>query len=206
MRDSMNLRVFNDVIFNKYLKLEHVNTFSSPLLVSSLESFKNRDTLYVGQETNGWGEGNSIELENLYHSFMMNKALNTPFWQFIKYITDIDNVIWCNTLLCGKKGEIGPPIYSDEIKDISIEYLIYLYKYFNPKHVVIVSGPNDPYNEIIKEFLKEINSNIFNEYPTNKNKLIVDETKNIAYTYHPKYLNLKKSNIKDDIKELIKRK
>lgn len=42
--------------------------------------------MYIGQETNTWGNGEKAqnELEDQYKSFLLNGATGKDFWKFIK--------------------------------------------------------------------------------------------------------------------------
>lgn len=176
---------------------------AGPLLVSSSEEFKeniikNKSVMYIGQETNGWlNEGSLKDFESLYQNFLYNNNYNREFWKFIRRVVEktndlkLDNILWANAIICGKKDEIGAPKLTDKLENISKDYLVTLYKLFRPDMVVIASGPSSPYYEIVKEFLKNIDSKISGNYPKSNESIITDETKNIYYTYHPNYLNRK---------------
>lgn len=209
------LHIFNKKIYEKYKLIRNVDELSCPLLVSSNEIYLNnlnKKILYIGQETNGWindyenKEYFIDEIEQVYYDFMVKSNYNKPFWQFIKSIINsnkvIDNIIWNNTLIAGKRVVIGCPDNYQELQKLSLEYLLFLYNYFNPEVVILVNGPNNPYYDVTINFLKQINSNI-NKYPTLDNSLIIDETKNIFWTYHPSYQNRK--NMTDKNKQLIKK-
>ena len=56
---------------------------------------------------------------------------------------------------------------------------------------LIVSGPNNPYYEIITDFLKYIKSSLSGLYPNMNDMLLSDIKNNIHYTYHPNFLNRK---------------
>lgn len=209
------LHIFNKKIYEKYKLIRNVDELSCPLLVSSNEIYLNnlnKKILYIGQETNGWindyenKEYFIDEIEQVYYDFMVKSNYNKPFWQFIKSIINsnkvIDNIIWNNTLIAGKRVGIGCPDNYQELQKLSLEYLLFLYNYFNPEVVILVNGPNNPYYDVTINFLKQINSNI-NKYPTLDNSLIIDETKNIFWTYHPSYQNRK--NMTDKNKQLIKK-
>lgn len=215
------LHIFNCQIYEKYKLIKNYEELSCPLLVCSNQNYlqeinnSNNKILYVGEETNSWLNYNSDsifkieEIENTYYEFLRNDATNREFWNYIKKIIGnenklINNVIWTNSLIAGKKDGIGHPEMCSELKEISIEYLVFLYNYFKPKSVILTSGPKNPYYDITIEFLKQIKSNI-NNYPTLQNNLIIDKEKNIFWTYHPAYQNrkgFKNKNI-EKIKKLI---
>lgn len=199
----MRLHEYNEEILNTYNRLDCKEELTKPLLVSP-ELVYGRNVLYIGKEPNGWSnKTNLYDLENDYYNFMINGALNTNFWRYIKDITDINNVVWNNAFICGDSKDMGLTPYYELIKDMSIDYLIFLYNIIKPQKTIIVSGPNCPYYDVINEFNKAINSNIVDNYPTVRNPIVYDENKGIYYTYHPKYLSLSKKT--EYTKNIIKK-
>ena len=211
----MNLRDFNQVLFEQYNLLENVKELSSPLLVSSnneyLNNMKNSShrIFYIGQETNGWvndyNNDSKIDvnlLEDIYLEVLKRKN-NREFFRFLNNFSSMpyDNVVWTNVLLAGKKYGVGYPKITDKLQELSLENLIFLYKYFKPDITLFVSGPNNPYYEIVKSFLEAINSKIDN-YPTITNPVINNKEKNIFWTYHPNYLN--RAHLKEKVLNIIK--
>ena len=196
----MRLREHNIEILNSLRKTIVDNNLSNPLLVSSdkeyVDNLKSRKRImYIGQETNGWELKDNIDsIEECYLNFLYNGASNREFWRFLKLIRNkeeisLNDIIWSNALICGRYEEKGTPITTDLLEEKSLDNLKFLYDLFNPNMIVMVTGPNNPYYEIIQEFLKYINSSLVNLYPTTKDMLLIDETKNIHYTNHPNYLN-----------------
>jgi len=209
----MILSDFNCELFEQYNKIENVSELSSPLLVSSdkdyLNNIKNSNykVLYVGQETNGWVNDykcniNVNLLENIYLEVLKRKN-SREFFRFLNNFSSMpyDNVVWTNVLLAGKKYGVGYPKITDKLQELSLENLIFLYKYFKPDITLFVSGPNNPYYEIVKSFLEAINSKIDN-YPTITNPVINNKEKNIFWTYHPNYLN--RAHLKEKVLNIIK--
>jgi len=209
----MILSDFNCELFEQYNKIENVSELSSPLLVSSdkdyLNNIKNSNykVLYVGQETNGWVNDykcniNVNLLENIYLEVLKRKN-SREFFRFLNNFSSMpyDNVVWTNVLLAGKKYGVGYPKITDKLQELSLENLIFLYKYFKPDITLFVSGPNNPYYEIVKSFLEAINSKIDN-YPTITNPVINNKEKNIFWTYHPNYLN--RAHLKEKVLIIIK--
>lgn len=175
---------------------------SGPLLVSSNKDYlnnlkENKSIFYIGQETNGWYNSFDVNiLEEGYFNFLMNNNYNKEFWRFLKIVrgtnsNSFSNVLWSNALICGKKDEIGTPSVSGQISEVSLENLKYLYNLIKPDMTLIVSGPNNPYYEIITEFLKYINSSLSGLYPNKNDTLLSDLENNVHYTYHPNFLNRK---------------
>lgn len=197
----INIRNYNLSLIEKMAMLEHGYSFSCPLLVSSDPKYldnvidNDKSIMYIGQETNTWinskkDEIGIDEIEYWYYRFMVEeKGNNKEFWRFIKEINncDMEHLIWSNALVAGSKKEKGTPNYVDEIKELSVSNLTYLYEYFKPNITLIVAGPRNPYYEVINEFLSNINSSI-EKYPSGGNLVISDNDKNIHWTYHPNYL------------------
>lgn len=215
------LKNFNQYILDKYNKVSD-GSLSCPLLVSSNIDYLNnlkRRILYIGQETNCWinYDDGSIKysrqnIEDTYLKFLKEGARNRDFWVFIRKVLDIDrnelvnNVIWNNTLIAGKRTSIGYPDNVDDISQLSLEYLLFLYNYFEPEYTIFVNGPNNPYYKITVEFLKQIKSNLINYWPKPSDKLLFDDKNNIFWTYHPAYqkrLN-KHNEIINGINNIIK--
>jgi len=199
----MELKEFNKTLIDKYKSIENVVDLSAPLLVSTDSNYlynisnSNNKILYIGQETNGWindiNDWNLTQelLESVYLEVIKRKNSN-EFFRFINnFSTNIyQNVIWSNTLIAGKKHGKGHPIVTDKLQELSLESLLFLYEYFKPTITLFVSGPSNPYYEIVKEFLNTIKSKI-DSYPKISNPVISDKEKNIFWTYHPNYLNMK---------------
>ena len=198
----MELREHNKIVLENLIESILENSLSMPLLVSTNESYisnleNNKTIFYIGQETNGWcNRFNQQCIEDVYYNFLNNNATNKEYWKFLRNIigeekNKFDNVIWSNALICGKSDGLGTPNVDDILLDEGLKNLLFLYNLFKPDMTVIVSGPKEPYYEVIKEFLKGIKSNISGLYPSIKDMLVSDEDKNIHYTYHPNYLNRK---------------
>ena len=187
----MELHDFNNYILSKYNELPCQDELSKPLLVSPELSYNNDSVLYIGKETNTWyDETDLLKLEKCYYDFMKNNARNRDFWKFIKSMYSVDQVIWNNTFICGKKDSLGLTPHYNSIYDMSIEYLVFLYQYYKPNKTIIACGPKNPYYSVIEEFCKHVNSNLVGKYPTLEQPIVSDDTLNIFYTYHPKYLKL----------------
>lgn len=210
------LHDFNIELINKYNKLTNKEELSFPLLVSSNEDYleglkDNKRIFYIGQETNCWInyiDKNMVPevdvLETTYYNFLSKRcATNRDYWTFIRACLEIEkeelvkNIIWSNLFVAGKRTSMGAPLYTDGLAKISIENLMFLYEYFKPNGVVIVGGPCNPYYKLTIEFLKQIKSSLIDSWPTLNNPLLIDEDKNIFWTYHPNYQN--KKNIKTKI-------
>ena len=198
---------YNKEIYNKYKLIREKHEFSAPLLVPLDLKKYNPDVMYIGQETNGWGNGfeTQEEIENYYINYYYNLQSKKPFWKFIKEIYQIENnihkkVVWCNALIAGKIDNRGTPLNSEALEEISIENLLNIYNTFNIKTIIIVAGPHNPYYKIIKEFLNRIDINV-ELHPTMINKLIIEDK--VIWTYHPNFQN-KRKMLNENIKVLKK--
>lgn len=215
-----DLNKFNQYVLQKYNNFTEVQDLSCPLLVSSNEEYcdsLDKRVLYIGQETNCWYnysnkdiKPTALELEDAYLNFLKKGATNKDFWLFIRECLNISkeelshNIIWTNTFICSKRTEIGHPIPTEELTNLSIEYMTYLYDYFKPDWTILVNGPKNPYYRLTIEFLKNVKSNLINCWPTKTNPVLMDDSKNIFWTYHPNYQN--RSGLKKQIIREIKRK
>lgn len=216
-----NLGVMNEKIYNKY-KSFNDEDLACPNLVSSKkinDIICKHPIMYIGQETNGWvnyynDDASLSDIEDAYDNFMIDYCTSkTTFWRFLKKCIEEDynnfykSIVWCNTLVMGKKYGKGSPKLTEEMINLSLEYLLFLYEYFEPSYIIDVSGNCNPYYSITKKFLNKIDSKIEN-YPTKENCVVMNDEKNIMWTYHPLKLSYMKkfdeaSNI---IKENIKNK
>lgn len=210
----MNLRIYNEKVFNEYMKLDYTK-MSCPLLVSSkkeyLESLQD-PILYIGQETYTWlnHEDDFVydidNIEERYYNFFKELpfAMNV-FWNFFKDSTGIpkeefiSRLIWGNCYICGKRNDKGLTEYHSDIKDLSIEYLIHLYEELNPKLTIFACGNREEYYSVVREFVKRIKE--YDIEKISKQKEII-EVEDILYTYHPN--NLRFSSNQKQIKEKIK--
>lgn len=217
----MNLKQTNNFITEQFSYYDFKEEISRPLLVTTDESYKmsvQNKILYIGQETNGWGnhdvDFSDIEeerkyIENIYYNFLYNRcATKKTFWQFIKQTLEIDrtelkdNIIWSNAFIAGKCNSKGLTEYHAEIDELSVKYLTFLYEYFEPKATIIVSGPKTAYASNIEAFLKSIGKEI--DRPNTEQLLTHDQ--DIFWTYHPNYLNFnsRKNEISEKIKQFVK--
>lgn len=208
-----NLVQYNRQILKQYDILEHQSSYAAPLLVSPKSIKYHPQIMYIGQETNTWYQEENLtvdDLEEYYNYFLKNNIPSSLFWKFVKNCFDLNNdnlyqnILWCNTLLCGKKEMKGTPIITKELLTLSKEYLIFLYQLFHPEYIMIVAGPNHPYYAVIKSFLEEIDyANL--HYPTKNNMCqILDH---VIWTYHPNYLNRtgKIKEIESNIRKIRKK-
>lgn len=214
------LREFNNYVLEEYNKIENREELSSPLLISSDLNYTDsleQKIMYIGQETNCWFNydypNNKVTVEALekkYFEFLMQGARNRDFWKYFKQLLEISdeklisNVIWNNTFIAGKRREMGAPIVTDSLANLSLEYLLTIRNFFEPEHIILVNGPTNPYYGVTIRFLKEIKSSLVTTYPTISNPLVVDEKNNIFWTYHPAFQ--KRAGLIDETMNKIKQK
>ena len=217
MMMTYSLKSYNQELFDSYLKLDNIKDLSSPLLVSSkrfLGNIKKNPIMYIGQETNGWvnydKDNVSLDdIENSYDDFLIDyKTSKTAFWQFIKDIVGsydeiASNVVWTNTLVVGNRYSKGSPEFNNKIKNLSLNYLLFLYEYFEPSIIINVSGNTSPYYKVTRDFLSIISSNIKDIYPNKNESMVIDTDKSIIWTYHPMRLRLD-NNFDENINKIRK--
>jgi hypothetical protein len=197
----------NKEIYERYRLIREHHEFSAPLLINPDLQKYNPTIMYIGQETNGWGNGTETleEIEHWYKNYYYDLRSRKLFWKFIKEIYSIDKnihekVVWCNALIAGKIGKIGTPHNNHLLEQLSIDYLVSIYQTFNIEKIIIVAGPNNPYYNIIRAFLEKINAQV-SSYPSLNNPIIIEDK--IIWTYHPTYQN-KKHFINDNIEKIKK--
>lgn len=205
------LHIYNCQVMNSLKTMVGNENLSFPLLVSSKISKSDKKILYIGQETNTWcgklDDQIDVEiLEDRYLNFINDGARNQLFWKFIKELVSenqfSENLIWANTFICGRFDQKGTPIISSKLEEISVQYLTFIYQYFNPFMTIIVAGPNNPYYNVIRSFLQNIGADDMN-YPCKEEKIIVNDRENIAWTYHPNYLNYQ--NEYNNVQKMLKK-
>lgn len=205
------LQALNDNVLEQIKFIDKDFILSNPLVVSPKAK---GTTLYLGQETNTWyGSHKDVssarEIEKHYDYFFLEDNMpNTLYWKFIREITNSHdvandgNIIWNNLFICSNKECKGTPKLVDEIKNLSIEYLLNIVDIFGIESVISVIGPCNPYYDVLNKFASELGWQI-NGWP-NKNKPIVySDNKKILYTYHPMYLQ-KSKNFKFVVEETKK--
>lgn len=212
------LRDLNNYVLEQYMHLPNREEFSIPLLINSdslyIDNLKRR-ILYVGQETNCWMNYDNPttipsieEIEEKYYQFLESGACNKDYWKFIKNVLNIgdkdlvNNVIWNNMFIAGKRTSIGHP-NNKELEKLSVEYLLEITKLFNPEYTILVSGPREPYYSMTYCYLKELRSKLIDSYPSKENPMVYDE--NIIWTYHPNYQNRihQKQKIIEKVSEIV---
>lgn len=210
----MNLKIYNERVYQEYMKLDYTK-MSCPLLVSTkkeyLENLQN-PILYIGQETYTWlnYDDNFIysidNIEEGYYNFFKELPFSmNVFWSFFKDSTGISKkefisrLIWSNCYICGKRNEKGLTEYHNEIKNLSIDYLIHLYEELHPKLTIFACGNNEEYYSIVRAFVKRIKECDIKKV-SKQNEII--QVEDILYTYHPN--NLRFSKNQKQIKEKIK--
>lgn len=214
------LKEFNKKIYDRYMLCDNKEVLSSPNLVSSqrIENMvKPNPILYIGQETNEWVNYNKEisditldDIEKRYDEFLIDYGTTkTKFWLYISKILDVDcsqlykNVIWSNTYLFGNRRSKGTAPLNEDEYNMSIENLTFLYRYFNPTYTIFVAGNKYEYEKAIKNFLKNINSDL--DKPEPEKPIKIDTLNKVIWTYHPMCLwyTGEFNNTIDKIKTLI---
>lgn len=189
-----DLHLYNLEVLDKLIKLNR-DDLSNPLLISP--QIGNRKIMYIGKETNGWydEEYQTVDsIEEKYADFLLNRTNGRPFWKFIKTLTSVENVLWCNALLVGRRHVMGTPSVNEEIKTLSSSYLKFAYDLFQPETVIIACGHDYPYYDIITDFVNHIGWQP--EGSLSKDNPVLSNNDNLFWTYHPKYLSHSKNTNK----------
>ncbi|KJD30985.1 hypothetical protein PW52_16950 [Tamlana sedimentorum] len=201
----------NLIISNKTYSQKPTN----PLLLSINENaYLESDikVLFLGQETNDWGNdfsGNIEETLEIYDDFYnSNYALDSyggHFWNGINRFIELMNkkfkgkkvsYIWSNVVKIGASGrDQNHP--EDYIYNIELENFKVLEKELDilkPDVILFVSGPNYDYN--IEKNLEGVKFSSFNSNFSTRQlaKIKYKNFKNIYRTYHPNYLWRNKIN------------
>jgi hypothetical protein len=195
----------NAIVFDKNYSQKPTN----PLLLSiDEEKYLSSEVkvLFLGQETNDWGNnftGNLEETLEIYDDFYnSNYALNSyggHFWNGINRFIELlekkfsekrISYTWSNIVKIGASGrdQNHPENY---IYKIELEYFKVLEKeleILRPDIILFVSGPN--YDSNIQKNLKEVEFNTCDSSFSIRQlaKLKFKEFNNIYRTYHPNYL------------------
>ncbi len=194
--DELKLHTLNDEVLEQVKIIDKNYLLSNPLLISSNSTGK---ILYLGQETNTWygshkGITSARVVEGYYDEFFFeNKMPNKPFWRFIRNAADISDVgndgdiTWANLFICSNKDKKGTPKLSDEIKNLSINYLLNVIDILGIEKVIAVVGPQNPYYFVLMSLLGELGWKT-NEWPTESKTVVYSENEKLFYTYHPNRL------------------
>lgn len=185
------------------------NKLSSPLLMKVPECYTEQKTklFVVGQQTDEWFEGNSVEeLVDIYERFDFGKyCCKTPFWDSVRKLEkelEIKKgcIVWSNL------NRMDDPKESDKCpkkkveKDMAKKFGFLLREEINicrPDILVFFTGPN--YDENIKWIFSKKKSEVEfkklnNQFSIEERELAEVDKLNIdvetkAYrTYHPGYL------------------
>lgn len=191
------LEDLNDEVLEKIKFIDKDFELSCPLLLT--DQVKG-EIFYVGQETNTWqgSHKNLISARNLekqYNEYFLGDRMSErEFWRFIRKSTDCHdvankgNITWSNLFICSKVNEKGTPRLHEEIKDISINYLLNIIDYLNIKKVIAVVGPKNPYYSVLMQLIGELGWKV-NNWPTKNVPVVYSDNQKLLYTYHPNYLN-----------------
>lgn len=209
------LQDLNDEVLEQIKFIDKDFELSNPLLLTDNIPGK---ILYVGQETNTWQGSHKYfssarELEKRYDDyFLKDKMSNREFWRFIRNATECHdvandgNIVWSNLFICSKEKEKGTPNLHQEIKDLSVNYLLNVIDYLKIEKIVTVVGPKNPYYTVLMQLISEMNWNV-QSWPTLENPVIYSDNEKLFYTYHPNYLNRKHKidDVTNELKNFIKK-
>ena len=190
------LQTLNDIVLEQIKFIDKDFVLSNPLVLSPKA---NGTTLYLGQETNTWyGSHKNVTsarvVEGYYDEFFLeDKMPNKPFWRFIRNAADTHdvgnegNITWANLFICSNKDRKGTPTNFEEIKDISINYILNVIDVLKIEKVVAVVGPKNPYYDVLMTLLAELGWKT-DKWPTVKKTVVYSDNEKLLYTYHPNRL------------------
>lgn len=193
---KQKLQTLNDIVLEQIKFIDKDFKLSNPLLISS--NVKG-SILYLGQETNTWhGSHKDITsartLEVYYDtSFLGDRISNTPFWRFIRNAAEVHdvgnygNITWANLFVCSNKDKKGTPVLFDEIKDLSVNYLLNIIDILDIEKIVAVVGPKNPYYDALMSLLGELGWEM-EKWPTINKPVVYSDNNKLLYTYHPNSL------------------
>lgn len=200
-------------ILEEFLRLNPETNYSKPFINTQVfEENGKKNILVIGQEARSFFKSNDdIDAEYIssyvseFHDVQINKPkhnnyLKTPFWYFIRGLSENYNILWNNLDKLHKyEGEETYKLTSTEelllhepFSEANKSLLQLEVDVLNPDVIVLVVGPHY-YKSLFKAL--NLNTSEYEKSKPNKNmlvqQLIVDDFKStqILWTYHPGYLN-----------------
>ena len=174
------LQDLNDEVLEKVKFIDKDFELSNPLLLT--DDVKGK-ILYMGQD-----------LERKYNEyFLKDKMSNREFWKFIREgvschdVANQGNITWSNLFVCSNAYKKGTPSLHEEIKELSVNYLLNVIDYLGIQKVVSVVGPSNPYYDALLKLMGELGWEV-QGWPTLSSPVIYSDNKKLFYTYHPNYL------------------
>lgn len=183
-----------------YAELEKSNLYegcSYPLLLSTWEGEPMPKAMFFGQETNGWGDSETIDgLMAGYRRFDLGKNYPSLFWQYLWSMSnklDLNGshpFFWNNVNKFGKVDSKGRPKATvTELENRHFNVLAEELETVKPEVCVFFTGPN--YDDDIRAKLPDVEFLPIDGYDIRwfarlKSK---DLPENSFRTYHPGYGN-----------------
>lgn len=183
-----------------YAELEKNDLYdgcSYPLLLSTWEREAMPKVMFFGQETNGWGDSDTIEgLMIDYIKFDLGVNYPSLFWRYLWSMSDILKLtgdhpfLWNNVNKFGKVDSKGRP--EDKVTELENKYFNVLVEELDavkPEVCVFFTGPN--YDEDIKAKLPDVEFLSVEEYGIRKFARLKSRhlPENSFRIYHPGYGN-----------------
>lgn len=168
---------------------------SGPLLINIPSSYLSQKTrlMIIGQQTQGWSDGNISEQLSCYKKFNFGENYYaTPFWNITRKIQraltiDEFSIVWSNLNRCDFDG--ARPPHSIEKKLISLSSILTSeIEILKPDVVIFFSGPNFDWhisNNFNNPLFSTIQGFSGRELSRVEHKLLPKHT---YKTYHPRYL------------------
>ena len=110
------------------------------------------------------------------------------------------------SFVCSNAHKKGTPSLHEEIKELSVNYLLNVIDYLGIEKIVSVVGPSNPCYDTLLKLMGELGWEV-QGWPTLSSPVIYSDNKKIFYTYHPNYLRRsgKTQEVSSSLKEFIKR-
>lgn len=202
-------------LFTELEKSDLYDGCSYPLLLSTWDGEPTPKVMFFGQETNGWGDSETIDgLMAGYRRFNLGANYPSLFWQYLWSMSDKLGLkgehpfLWNNVNKFGKVNSKGRPEATvTELENKYFNVLADELEAIKPEVCVFFTGPN--YDEDIKAKLPDVEFIPIEGYETRwfarlKSKYLPE---NSFRTYHPGYGNREYNwyqGVMDKIAELVK--
>lgn len=183
-----------------FRKLEEEDLYyacSYPLLLSTWEANEIPKAIFFGQETNGWGESESIDiLMEGYRKFDLGVNYPSLFWRYLRMLSEKLGLtgehpfLWNNVNKFGNIDSKGRP--DGKVTLLENTYFNVMAKeleVLKPEICVFFTGPN--YDKDIKAKLNDVEFLPVLDYPINEFALVKSTylPRHSYRIYHPGYGN-----------------
>ena len=170
---------------------------SAPILIKIPTRYLSQKVklMIIGQQTQGWGEGNINDLLECYEDFNFGENYHpSPFWNVTRKLEvalGIEKyaIVWSNLNRCDYEDK-RPPLKIEKDLRILFPLLLGEIKILQPDVVIFFSGPN--FDEHIRHLFidsrfESVDTFTIKELSRINHELLPQHT---YRTYHPKYLRI----------------